>query len=381
MAGTKKIKILLTGGGTGGHIYPLIAVAKQLNRLIAEKGFNPDIRYFGDPDVYRSNLEVLGIRISTIVSSKWRRYFDIRNFFDIFKFFLGLVQSFWKIFWFMPHVAFSKGGPGSYAVALACRFYFVPLVIHESDAVAGFANRLAAPHAKIIDISFESAKETLPKNIPMHLVGNPVRENILSIAGDRAAKEEFGFKVDEPVILFLCGSQGAENINEFILNNIAKLAPAFQILHQTGIKNFPGFKQQYDFIKNELSAELQARYKFFPYFEGNLGKAYQAADLVVARAGAGMIFELAALGKPAALIPITESANDHQWHNAVTYSEAGAALVIEEDNLLPAVFLDEVGGLLKDKTQMQKMSEAAKKFYLPDAAQKIADDVLSLLIK
>ncbi len=378
---TKKIKILLTGGGTGGHIYPLMAVAKELNKLIAEKGFNPDIRYFGDPGAYRSNLEVLGIKICNVVSSKWRRYFDIKNFFDIFRFFWGSIQSFWKIFWFMPHAAFSKGGPGSYPVILACHFYFIPLVLHESDAVAGLANRLGAKYAKIIAISFDSARETLPKNKPIHLVGNPVRETVLNITGDRAAKEEFGFKVDQPVILFLCGSQGAENINDFILGNIGKLADAFQILHQTGIKNFPSYKQQYDFIKKELSTETQTRYKFFPYFESNLNKAYQAADLVVARAGAGMIFELAALGKPAVLIPITESANDHQWHNAVTYSEAGAALVIEEDNLLPAVFLDEVGVLLKNKDQLQKMSEAAKKFYLPDAAKKIAEDILSLLIK
>lgn len=376
----KKIRILLTGGGTGGHIYPLAAVAEELQKQINERGSLADIRYFGSAFDFAPVLERAGVKLTHITSSKWRRYASIGNFFDIFRFFFGLIQSLWKVFWFMPHASFSKGGPGSFAVILACRFYFTPIVIHESDAIAGFANRLAQKPARLIELSFESAKEFFP-NKETHLVGNPVRREIVNPIDSKLAKEQFGLNPAQATILFLCGSQGAEKVNNFVLENIEALGSRFQILHQTGPKNFSSYKQQYDSIAKALDPSLAARYQFFPYFENNLNAAYGAADLAVARAGSGIIFELAAQGKPAILIPISESANNHQWQNAYVYSKTGAAVVIEEENLLASVFISQAEKILKDGWLFRKMSESAKKFYIPDSAKLIAQDILGILLK
>ena len=136
----KKLRILFTGGGTGGHIYPIIAVAQKMQTWALRNGFQPDFRYFGQPGDYRHVLANSGIRISSTLSSKLRRYASILNLWDFFKFFLGFFQSLWKLYWFMPDAVFSKGGPGALAVLAACRFYFVPIAIHESDTEIGRAH-------------------------------------------------------------------------------------------------------------------------------------------------------------------------------------------------------------------------------------------------
>src|SRR3989344_3853249 len=140
----KKLRILLTGGGTGGHIYPIIAVAQKLQEWAFTNGFQPDVRYYGQPGEYKEALAAAGIKVSRIASSKLRRYASILNFLDFFKFFFGFFQSLWKIYWFMPDVAFSKGGRGARAVLSACRFYLVPVSIHESDTIPGLTNRASS---------------------------------------------------------------------------------------------------------------------------------------------------------------------------------------------------------------------------------------------
>ena len=377
---SKKIRILLAGGGTGGHIYPLVAVAKELCKLTIEAGADPDIRYFGDPESFKFYLEDNDIRIVKIAASKWRRYFDIGNFLDIFKFFFGVIQGLWKIYWFMPHVCFSKGGPGALSVIAVCRFYAIPLIIHESDAVPGLTNKYSVKAARLIELAFAGAKDYFKTKIEMHLVGNPVREEILSAPTDKMVKAEFGFNPAQPVILILGGSQGAERLNNFIFENIETLAQKFQILHQLGPNNFDIYKKEYDFMYR-ARPDLKNRYVFRPYFDRDIGKAYAAADIVVARAGAGLIFEVAALGKPSILIPLPESANNHQVHNAYEYEKAGAAVVIEEENLLSGLLINQIEKILTDKNKYAQMSEAARKFYVPDSAKMIAEDILSLILR
>ncbi len=380
----RKIRILLTGGGTGGHIYPLTAVAKELFQIVRARGYEPDIRYYGDPGPFRLALESVGVEIRHITSSKWRRYFDLENILDLFKFVWSVKQSLWKILWFMPDVVFSKGGPGSFTIIVACRFYGIPIVIHESDAVLGLANRAAAQYARFVELAFASAKNHLPAGKPFHVVGNPVRTEILAAGGsgigdNRAAKIEFGFESQTPLVLFLGGSQGAEKLNDFVLENIDALTSRFQILHQTGEKNFEAHRQQFEFLYRGRTESLVARYKFFPFFDRNLPAAYQAADLVVARAGAGLIFEIAAMGKPSILVPITKSANDHQRENAYAYAKTGATIVIEEENFLPSLFINEAEKILKDSIRIQAMIEATKKFSVPDSTKLIAEDILGIL--
>lgn len=373
----KKIRVLLTGGGTGGHIYPLAAVAEALQKQIAGSGYEPDIRYFGDPKQYREVLENASVRVIHITPSKWRRYFDIQNFFDIFRFLMSVVQGLWKIFWFMPNVCFSKGGPGAFSVVAVCRFYTVPIVVHESDAIPGLTTKLSSKFAKLIELSFSEAAAYLPKE-KTHLVGNPVRSDLLNVSESKASKIEFGFDSNEPVVLFLCGSQGAEHINEFVLENIETLTSKFQVLHQIGSKNYTQYVQQYEFLSARFLDKTKARYKFFPFFTNNILSAYSSADVVISRAGAGVIFELAALGKPAILIPLPTSANNHQVQNAYQYERAGAAIVIEEENILPALLMSEVQGIISNQEKRSSMEAAGKKFFIADSANLIASDLLSV---
>lgn len=367
----KETRILLTGGGTGGHIYPLLAAAQRL------AGYR--LRYFGDPGIYRDLLKSAGIEISAIASSKLRRYFSLANFLDFFKFIFGLIQSLWKLYWFMPDVAFSKGGPGALPVLLACRFYFIPVVIHESDAIPGLTNKISAKFARKVFLAFAAAQTHLQTKGEVATVGQPVRDDILKPKPMEEAKKSFAFNPIRPVLLVLGGSQGSAALNEFVLANITALLGRFQILHQVGYENYESHKQEWATISKDFSPLLKSSYEFVPYFDQNLSDAYDAADVVVSRAGAGAIFECAAKGKPAVLIPLPDSANGHQEANAFEAKKAGMAEVIEQQNLLSNLFLSVIDNLMSDTQKLSSMSVAARAFYKPDAATKIAEGIISLV--
>lgn len=370
-------RILFTGGGTGGHITPLISVAAELQKLASQKNLKLDLRYFGSPETYENLLETNGIAVSKIASSKWRRYFDLRNFIDIPKFIIGFFQALWKVFWFMPDVAFSKGGPGALPVVLVCAFYRVPIMIHESDTIPGLTNKISGRYAKRIALSFASAQEYFKGSVAV--VGTPIRHELLGEALEQGtAKKTFGFDAEKPVILVISGSQGATRINDFMLDCWPELVKEFQILHQTGINNFPQVKSELTSIAKNFTEEEKNRYKIVPYFEKDLKDAYAAADIVVSRAGSASIFEIAAFGKPAILIPLPEAAGDHQTKNAYEYAATGAAIVIETDNLTLNVFINQLKKLLSSLEKLKEMSEAAKKFAKPEAAKIIAEEIIKL---
>ena len=381
-----EIRILLTGGGTGGHIYPLVAVAQKLQ--------GTKLHYFGDPGLFHNYLESNGIIVHKIVSSKFRRYFSLLNFLDFFKFGFGIFQSLWKIFWIMPNVTFSKGGPGSLAVILVCKFYKIPIIIHESDSIPGLTNLISAKYASKIELAFAETKEYFEKTAAkaeINVVGQPVREELLAEDDSTAAKKSFGFHPEKPVILVVGGSQGAEKINDFILEYLENITSKFQILHSVGANNYEQYKLEFDFANKDINPELLKNYRFAPYFytsgeavteeKRSLKDAYDAADIVVSRAGASAIFEIAARGKPSILIPLSTSANGHQEQNAYIYGKTGAAIVIEEENFLENIFINEISKIFSDKEAMAKMSSAARDFYKPDAAQKISDDIISIIVK
>jgi UDP-N-acetylglucosamine--N-acetylmuramyl-(pentapeptide) pyrophosphoryl-undecaprenol N-acetylglucosamine transferase len=281
----------------------------------------------------------------------------------------------------MPDAVFSKGGPGALAIILVCRFYQIPVVIHESDSIPGLTNKISAKSAEKIEIAFPSASNYFPQKKEINLVGNPVRGSLLREGEKEAAKLSFGFDINKPVVLVMGGSQGAEKINEFILENVESLATKFQILQQVGQKNFESYKNEYIFVSKNFAPEIKKSYVFVPYFDLNLKDAYDASDLIVSRAGAGAIFEIAARGKPAILIPLDKSANDHQKQNAYEYAQTGAALVIEQENLLVNLFINQIELILSNKERLEKMSAAAKSFYQPNAATKIAEDVVNVALK
>ena len=204
-------RIVLTGGGSGGHIYPLLAVAEKLQ--------GNDLRYFGPKDAWSAYILQAGIPISGIAKAKLRRYFSILNAIDGIKFIYSLIQALIKVGIFWPHAAFSKGGPGALPVLLACRLYGVPIVIHESDAVAGLTNRVTGKWAKIVEVAWDEARSFFPDK-EIHRIGIPLRADLTGThISKHEAKIAMGCVSNLPTLLIIGGSQGSERINNFVLEN------------------------------------------------------------------------------------------------------------------------------------------------------------------
>ncbi len=374
----QKIRIVLTGGGSGGHIYPLLAVAEDIQKWATESKNNVAITYMGPKDNYADLFIGRGIVVSSIVSGKIRRYFSFENFLDIPKFFIGFFEAFFKLYFIMPDVVFSKGGTGALAVVLAARFYQIPVAIHESDAKPGLTNLVSSRFAQRIFVSFPDAAAYFDPS-RTEVTGTPVRSELLENRNTKdAACETLGFSSSMPLIFVYGGSQGSARVNNCILENLEELIKETQILHQTGVANFKEVERLSRAAL--LEAEFKNRYQAMAYLTDNLRAAFDAADLIVARAGSATLFEIASFGKPAILIPLTESANDHQRANAYDFAKNGAAVVIEESNLLPGIFVNEIRNILSNKATQEKMSVAAKKFFVPDATDKIGEALLKMVV-
>ena len=379
----KELRIVLTGGGSGGHIFPLLAVAQRLQEQADNFGIPLRMKYCGPMSEYAQEIVDNNIDFSAILSGKLRRYWSLLNLIDIPKLFLGCLQALWKLFWFMPDAVFSKGGPGSLAVVLAAKFYFIPIVIHESDSIPGLTNKISGALAKKIFLAFASA-ESYFKGKDIEIVGNPIRkeiseyQNLAQVNNEDIhvnAKKNFGFDISQPVLLILGGSQGAEKLNSFVLENLSLLLQDFQVLHQVGARNYQTYKNEYQFMAKDWGEVEKTRYHFQAFFE-DIADALAAADIVISRAGSGSIFELAAMGKPAVLVPLNLSANDHQKENATIFSQTGAAIIVQEENLLGNLVLEELKKIIQDKSLLEKMGAAAQSFYRPEAALVIAKHLM-----
>ena len=370
----------MTGGGSGGHVYPLVSVITELQILAAQEGVNLEIRYLGVAGPYKGLLQENGVRVENVLSSRLRRYFSLANLIDGPKFVISLFQALWRMLWFMPDVLFTKGGPGALAVVMTARLYRIPVILHESDTVPGLSNLITAKYAKAIVVSFSSTAEYFGgRNVI--LTGNPVRRYLFGDPlTESKAKLFLGFDPNVPLVLILGGSQGAVRINDFILDNLIGLLRLTQIFHQTGRANYNSVVGEGSVVGRDLSEEMKHRYKVIDYLEKDMRIALEAADLVISRAGSGSIFEIAAFGKPSVLIPLPDwvAAGGHQEKNAQEYSATGAAVIIEETNLLPNLFLKEVQELLSNPQKLTAMGVAAKQFAKPDAALKLAQIILRM---
>jgi UDP-N-acetylglucosamine--N-acetylmuramyl-(pentapeptide) pyrophosphoryl-undecaprenol N-acetylglucosamine transferase len=264
----------------------------------------------------------------------------------------------------MPSVIFSKGGTGALSVVLAGWFYRIPIIIHESDTIPGLTNLLSKYFATRIGVSFKQTLQYFPLK-KTALVGNPVRTTLVVKHYEQStAKEGLGFKGNIPLVLVLGGSQGSRRINNFIELNLPQLLLETQILHQTGKANIEEVKKlSHVELLSMPKGTILHRYEPVGFLEDDLPLAYAAADIVVTRAGAGALFEIAAFGKPAIVIPLPESGNNHQRVNAYEFAKIGGAIVIEEGNLFPGVFLSQVKSLLKSYIDLDAMGKASHSFF------------------
>jgi UDP-N-acetylglucosamine--N-acetylmuramyl-(pentapeptide) pyrophosphoryl-undecaprenol N-acetylglucosamine transferase len=376
------MKIVFAGGGTGGHFYPVIAVAQRVNEIIDHENILKAKLYYISVTPYdKKILSENGILYEEVITGKVRPFSSpaniLKNLVDILKIFLGTIHSIFKLFSIYPDVVFGKGGYASFPTIFAAFLLNIPVLIHESDSVPGRVNKFASNFAKRIAISFEdSAKYFSPKNIAW--TGQPIRREIEHIAEHNQALEYFRLDKNLPVILILGGSQGAELINNVILGALPKLLENYQVIHQTGIRNFKSVSERVDVVlyKNEN----KDRYTAIEFLNTlQIRMAAGAASIIISRAGSGL-FEIAAWGVPSILIPITSSISDHQRKNAFSYARAGACSVIEEMNITANILSAEVERILMNKKVWERMANNAKAFYKPEAAQKIARELVDIAL-
>ena len=369
------MRVLFTGGGTGGHFFPILAVIRELKRLAeSEKILDLEIFYMGPDGFGKDILSEEGAVFLRVASGKWRRYFSLRNFFDIFKTGFGILRGIWSVFLVMPDVVFSKGGYGALPAAVGAFIFRIPLVVHDSDARPGVVSKFSAKFAARIGIAFSGAAPFFSKERTA-LVGVPVRKSILG-AKREEARDHLDMFSDFPAVGIFGSSQGAEKLNEAVLGVLKELTEEFEVVHQTGTKHLEGVKAEASVILKDAHGERYHPFGFLDEFK--LRDFYGACDLIVARSSATAIYEIAASGKPSILVPLSHAAQDHQRKNAYEYAGEGAAIILEEPNLTPHILLAEIKKAMSNPEFLKKMSEAAQKFSRIDSGEVIAREILKL---
>ena len=372
------MKILLTGGGSGGHFYPLIAIVQEINDLVADRKLvGPKFYYMSDNPYDEKALFEFDIKFIKVRTGKMRLYFSLRNILDIPLTIWGVLVALWKLFFLFPDVVVGKGGYGSFPAIFAARLLRIPVVIHESDSVPGRVNKFAGKFARRIGIAYEDAANYFPKDRTA-LVGIPVRRELREPRTE-GAYEFLKLETGVPIVLVLGGSQGAQAINEVIVDILPELLNKYQVIHQVGTANV-------DEIKSRLPVVLGnhphlARYKMFGFLSSTaLAMSAGAAKLAVTRAGSTFIFEIAGWGLPSIVIPIPESVSRDQHRNAYNYARTGAAVLIEENNLSTHILLSEIERVMSSPDIQNSMSEHARAFAKPEAGKKMAEAILDLVL-
>ncbi len=364
------MKIVFTGGGTGGHFYPIIAVAQKVNQIIdKEKILHAELFYVSNTPYDKAMLFENNLEYEEVNAGKLRTYTSLKNFFDIFKTIAGIFRALFKIYSIYPDVIFGKGGYASFPTLVAARILKIPVVIHESDSAPGRVNKWAGKFAKKIAISFGEAGQYFPKD-KTAWTGQPIRIELEKPESKTESLKYWKLESGLPVILILGGSQGAELINNVILDALPRLIENFQIIHQTGVRNFKMVTERSKIVLADNPNK--SRYQMIDFLSNIQMKAGAgAASIIISRAGS-TLFEIAAWGIPSILIPFTNSNEDHAKKNAFNYARVGACSVIEEMNMTANILIAEVDRITRNKNTWERMAQSAKDFYKPDAAMKIA---------
>lgn len=369
------MKIILCGGGSGGHFYPLIAVTEGIRDVIRERKLLQAKIYYLAPSPYNAGLLFdHEIEFHKIHVGKVRRYFSFQNIIDFLVALFGFCESFIKVFFIFPDVIFSKGGFMSLPVIFAGKILGIPIIIHESDSVPGRANEWAGKFATKVALSYQEAGDFFDKK-KTAWTGNPIRKDIISPITE-GAKDYLKLEDDVPVILVQGGSLGAERINNTILDMLPRLVENYQIIHQTGKFNFKAVSDTSKVILEDNG--FKDRYHIFDYLDPlALRMSAGVANLVISRGGS-TIFEIAAWGLPSIIIPISDTNGDHQRKNSFNYARSGGAIVIDENNLTPEVLLSEIKNILENQTKIEQMKKGALSFAKTDAAYKIAEQIIDI---
>ena len=329
-----KYKIIMTGGGTAGHVTPNLALIPSLE----EKGF--EVKYIGSKNgIEKEIIKNNNIPYYEISSGKLRRYFDVKNFSDPFKVLKGVFEAKKILSKEKPDVIFSKGGFVAVPVVIAASMKKIPVVAHESDITPGLANKLSSPFCDKLCVTFRESLKYVKNNKGV-LTGSPIRSEIFKGSKIKGI-EKCGFKNNKEILFIMGGSLGSKVINDVIRENLEELLKKFNIIHICG--------------KGNLSDDLISTdgYKQFEYVNEELPDFMMAADYIVSRAGANSIFEFLALKKPTLLIPLSKKASrGDQILNAKSFEKEGYALVMEEEDINKKAFIDKINELIFNKDRL-----------------------------
>jgi UDP-N-acetylglucosamine--N-acetylmuramyl-(pentapeptide) pyrophosphoryl-undecaprenol N-acetylglucosamine transferase len=377
------MRVVVSGGGTAGHILPTLATSDALKSLDS----SVELLYIGQAGGMEVKIvEAADIAFAPISAGKFRRnHFDSSlskvfnlgtlgpNARDSLRTVQGVAQAMRVLRSFKPDVVFLKGGFVCLPVGIAAKLLGIPFIIHESDATPGLTNRILSRWAAIIAVGFPAKGYRMFDPGRLEYVGNPVRTAILN-ASREEGMAHFELEDGKPVILVTGGSQGAAQINNVVLEGLPVLVKKYQIIHQTGDREIGRIRFELRGRQDEPGME---RYHPFGYLMADMGLAFAVADVVVGRAGVNTISDCAALGKPTILIPNYEMAG-HQSENAKVLSRQGAVRVLDGAKLTAAGLQAELDHILGDKEERRRLSEAIRGFYRPEAAHDLAKLILKL---
>lgn len=362
-----KYRILISGGGTGGHIFPALSIANALKRRL-----DADILFVGAEDrMEMERVPAAGYEIKGLPVAGFNRRNILKNFGVLLKLRRSISMARSIVADFKPDIAIGVGGYCSGPTLKAAQKAGVPTLLQEQNSYAGVTNKLLAKKARKICVAYPGLERFFPAD-KLVLTGNPIRKDLLekSISQEKA-RERFGLNPKLPTVLVVGGSLGALTLNESMEAGIKRLYDeGIQVIWQTG-KNFGD--RGTAAVKN-LNGVVVTK------FISDMAAAYAAADLVVSRAGAGSISELELLGKPCILVPSPNVAEDHQTKNARALSDKGAALLVADAEAREKL-VDEIITLISDKSRLQSMSDEIKKLALPDSDERIVDEVVRIINK
>ncbi|MDZ7658231.1 undecaprenyldiphospho-muramoylpentapeptide beta-N-acetylglucosaminyltransferase [Fodinibius sp.] len=361
-----KIKVLIAAGGTGGHVYPAIAIADALR----DSSTDTEILFVGTKNHMEwDTVSKAGYDITSIWISGFHRRFTLKNLLFPIKLATSIIQSLGIIKKFNPDVVISCGGYVAGPVGWVATKMGIPLVIQEQNSFPGVTNRMLGKNAELIFIAFDDAKDYFPEG-KTELAGNPTRKS-LSQVNHKEALQAFDFNNDKKTLLILGGSGGARSINNAMHKHIGTLHDdlGLQIIWQCG-------KRYYDKLRKDVTPQNFEHLRLKDFIH-DMPAAYAAADLVISRAGALSCSELALTGKPSILVPSPNVAGDHQTKNAESMVVNGAAKLVTDDQLENSL-ANVVREIIDDEQQLKEMSKAAKNLARPNAAKEIANEVLKL---
>ncbi len=364
------MKIVLSGGGTGGHIYPLFAVAEEIIAECGKQGIEtPSLYFYSDKNYYPEMLIRLGIQYRRIFAGKSRTYKSFENIIDLFITAFGIVATLYKMMAAYPDIIFAKGGYASFPVLLAARILHIPVIVHESDTVGGRVTTWASKFS--VRSAFSFAKAAINSNFKnVAHTGQPIMKELIP-----PIDHNKGSYYGKPILLIIGGSQGSQTINTLVYLSLTQLLEKYNIVHIAGDDNLNEAERE---TKKILENNINAK-NYILYGHIGLTDIYPKVDIAVSRAGATTMFELALWQIPTVFIPLAISHDNHQAENAFEAVKAGWAKSLEENNLSPHMLLQSLESITENMTTYNKYSENAKEFGNRDAANIIAVEILNIL--